>query len=91
MKTVSRPVGGVVKAGAWPYNKGANVGPSFCRKCGLGFNFILIISIFKTLFKGKNFAVEWERDKFDFDPSCAKRSLMRVLSALSVVFQVSAQ
>ena len=25
------------------------------------------------------------------EPSCAKRSLMRVLSALSVVFQVSAQ
>ena len=22
---------------------------------------------FKTLFKGKNFAVEWERGKFDFD------------------------
>ena len=26
-----------------------------------------------------------------YTPSCAKRSLMRVLSALSVVFQVSAQ
>ena len=28
---------------------------------------------------------------FSSAPSCAKRSLMRVLSALSVVFQVSAQ
>ena len=28
---------------------------------------ILAYFFFKTLFKGKNFAVEWERGKFDFD------------------------
>ena len=33
----------------------------------------------------------WRVRQGDGEPSCAKRSLMRVLSALSVVFQVSAQ
>ena len=28
---------------------------------------LILKPFFKTLFKGKNFAVEWERGKFDFD------------------------
>ena len=57
------------------------------------FKMFTVIAMLTTVFENSHY--EFSKSVVTMatpvNPSCAKRSLMRVLSALSVVFQVSAQ